>query len=214
MTWQPAGSEPAKLFAPSIDDPKINVGKADKPVAGFGFGKTNGLADQRLAEKDHLAVPADLAIAAHLAHLVIGIVPGRLNLIGIEPQRRPVTAGRRHLAEGRVRPVVIKVIPEAVKPHLLLGRRGGRRAPGLPLERGVHALVTAILLRRARLDSLQANAELDPMDRQPAAGAGARGKRAAIVAADGTRQTQLAKGLLDHWLHRLRRRGNNTALDQ
>src|SRR5262249_11154957 len=126
MTWRPAGSEPAQLFALPVDDPKVNVGKADKPVAGFGFGKTN-----------RLAAPADLAIAAHLAHLVIGIVPGRLNLIGIGPRRRPVTAGRRHLVERLVWPIIVEVVAEVVKPHLLLGRRSGRRARGLRLERGV-----------------------------------------------------------------------------
>ena len=128
MTWRPAGSEPAKLFAPPVNDPKVNVGKADKPVAGFGFGNTNRLADQRLAEKDDFAAPADLAIAAHLAHGVIGIVPGRLNPIGIGPRRRPVTAGWRHLAKRLVRPIIVEIVAEAVKPHLLLGRRGGRRA--------------------------------------------------------------------------------------
>jgi hypothetical protein len=35
----PAGREPAKLLAPPVDDPQVDVGKADKPVAGFGFGK-------------------------------------------------------------------------------------------------------------------------------------------------------------------------------
>jgi len=40
------------------------------------------------------------------------------------------------LAERLVRAIVIKVVAEAVKPHLLLGRRGGRRARGLRLERG------------------------------------------------------------------------------
>src|ERR1700746_625135 len=130
MTWRPGGSEAAKLFAPPVDDPRGMSANADKPVAGFGFGNTNGLADQRLAEKDHLAAPADLAIAAHLAHGVIGIVPGRLNLIGIGPRRRPVPARRRHLAERLVRPIIVEVVAEAVKPHLLLGRRGGRRARG------------------------------------------------------------------------------------
>jgi hypothetical protein len=42
----------------------------------------------------------------------------------------------------------------------------------------------------------------------------ARGKRRAIVAADDTRQTQLAKRLVNHWPHRLGRVGNNAALDQ
>src|SRR6516164_902853 len=77
VTRRPGGSEPAKLFGPPIDDPEIDVGKAHQPIAGFGFGNTNRLADQRLAEKDHVAAPADLAIAADLAHGMISIVPGR-----------------------------------------------------------------------------------------------------------------------------------------
>jgi hypothetical protein len=48
-----------------------------------------------------------------------------------------MAAGQRHLSERLVRPIVIKVIAEAVKPHLLLGRRGGRRSRGLRLESGV-----------------------------------------------------------------------------
>ena len=53
MTWR----EPVKLFVPAVDDPQVNIGKPDEPVAGFGFGNTNRLADQRLAEKNHGAAP-------------------------------------------------------------------------------------------------------------------------------------------------------------
>jgi hypothetical protein len=35
----PTGRELAKLFVAPVDDPQVDVGKADKPVAGFGFGK-------------------------------------------------------------------------------------------------------------------------------------------------------------------------------
>jgi hypothetical protein len=88
VTWRPGGGEPAKLFGPPVDDPEIDFGKADKPIGGFGFGNTNGLVDQRLAEKDHRAAPADLAIAADLAHGMISIVPRLLDLIGVGPRRR------------------------------------------------------------------------------------------------------------------------------
>src|SRR6516165_175868 len=216
VTRRAGGSEPAKPPGPPVDDPEVDFGKADKPVAGFGFSHTNRLADQRLAEKDHLAGPADLAIAADLAHGMISIVPGRFELTGIGPRRRPIAARRRHLAERFMWPVVVEVVAETVKPRLLLGRRGGRRARGLRLERGMHALVTAILLRRTGLNPLQANAQLGPLHRQPgqAARAAARGKRTAIVAADRPRQTQLAKGLLDHRLHCLDRLRHNATLDQ
>jgi hypothetical protein len=55
---------------------------SEKPITGFGFGDADWLSDQRLAEEDYVAAPADLAIAAHLAHVVIGIVPGLLDVIG------------------------------------------------------------------------------------------------------------------------------------
>src|SRR5258707_632006 len=170
----------------------------------------------RLAEEDQVAAPADLAPAADLTHDVIGIVPGLLGLVGIGSRRWPVAACRRHLAERFVRPMVVEIIAETVEAGLLLGRRGGGRARGLRLERGMHALVTAILLRRAGLDALQTNAQLDPMPRKPSqtAGTGARGKRGAVVAAHRARQTKLAEGLLDHRLHRLDRLRNNTAFDQ
>ena len=134
VTRRACGSEPAKPPGPPVDDPEVDFGKADKPVAGFGFSHTNRLADQRLAEKDHLAAPADLAITADLAHGMISIVPGRFELTGIGPRRRPIAARRRHLAERFMWPVVVEVVAETVKARLLLGRRGGRRARGLRLS--------------------------------------------------------------------------------
>ena len=83
MSCRPGCSEPAKLLGPPVDDPEIDFGEADQPIAGFGFGDAHRLANQRLAEEDHLTAPADLAIAADpcsgqgqaLAQGVIGIVP-------------------------------------------------------------------------------------------------------------------------------------------
>src|SRR5271167_2577981 len=216
MRCGPACRKPTKLLGLPVDNTEIDFGEADQPVANLGFGNADRLADQRLAEEDHVAAPTDLAIAADLAHGVIGIVPGLLNLIGIGSRRGPIAARGRHLAERLVRAIVVEIVAEAVEARLLFGRRGGRWTRGLRLERGMHALVTPILLRRAGLDALQTNAQLDPVHRKPGqtARAGARGKRGAVVAADRARQTQLVEGLVDHRLHRLDRLRNNTAFDQ
>src|SRR5258707_616768 len=131
----------------------------------------------RLAEEDQVAAPADLAPAADLTHDVIGIVPGLLGLVGIGSRRWPVAACRRHLAERFVRPMVVEIIAETVEAGLLLGRRGGGRARGLRLERGMHALVTAILLPRAGLDALPTDAQLEPMHRKPSQNARADQER-------------------------------------
>src|SRR3546814_1468106 len=83
-----------------------------------------------------------------------------------------------------MRPFVIELLAEEVEPALLVGRGCFRRIAGFALERAVHALVAAVLLRLARIDPLQLNPHLRPARREPRQPAGAsRGKRRTIVAA-------------------------------
>src|ERR1700745_3295135 len=58
VTWRPGGSEPAKLPGPPVDDPEVDFGKADKPIAGFGFSNTDRLAAARLAGEERVAPPS------------------------------------------------------------------------------------------------------------------------------------------------------------
>src|SRR5258708_31420963 len=127
MTWRPPRGKLAKPLAATIDDAKLDFGETDQPVAGFGFGDAHRLADQRLAEEDQVAAPADLAPAADLTHDVIGIVPGLLGLVGIGSQRSPVAACRRHLAQALVGPAGVEIIGETVEDGLGPGPRGGGR---------------------------------------------------------------------------------------
>src|SRR3546814_20586813 len=71
-----------------------------------------------------------------------------------------------------------------VEPALLVGRGCFRRIAGFALERAVHALVAAVLLRLARIDPPHLNPHLRPARREPRQPAGAsRGKRRTLVAA-------------------------------
>src|SRR5271154_2892445 len=216
MAGRPARHEAAKFFAPAIDDAQVDVGEANDPISEHGFGDADRFADERLAEKDELAAPSDLAVAADAADGVVGVVPGLVDRAGIGPRRGPVAAGRRHLAERFVWTVIVEVVAEAVEAGLLVGERGGGRVRGLGLERAMHALMPAILLGCAGLDALQADAELDPMHREPgqAAGTGARREGRAVVAADGARQTELAEGLIDDRPHRIDGFRHDAAVDQ
>src|SRR6185312_5706251 len=216
MAGRPARHKAAKFFGDAIDDAELDVGEADDPVAGFGLGDTDGFVNERFAEEEQVAAPSDLAIAAHAADGVLGIVPGVFDLGGIGPGRAAIAAGRWHLAERLVRTVVVEVVAEAIEACLLLGGRVGGRPRGLGLEGAVHALMPAVLLRLARVDALETDAELDPVHGKPrqAAGTGARGEGRAVVAADGTRQAELAKGLVDDRLHRLDGLRDDAALDE
>src|ERR1700736_2008980 len=94
MAARPACHKAAQLFGLAVDDAELDIGKADEPVTGFGFGDADRLAGQRLAEKDQLAAPFDLAIGAHSPQRVLGVVPRLLNPPRVSPRRGRGAAGR------------------------------------------------------------------------------------------------------------------------
>ena len=101
----------------------------------------------------------------------------------------------RSLSERLMRPLLIELGAELIA-AALLGRRGGRgrRTGTLGLERAMHALVAAVLLRLAGRDALRCDAELDPPDREPAKSAGSdRGERRTVVGAQRARQAIILK---------------------
>ena len=79
---RPGRKEEAQFLGLAIDDAEVDIGVANQPVAGFGFGDPDGLTGKRFADEDKVAAPFYLAVAAHLADGVIGIVPGLLDLVG------------------------------------------------------------------------------------------------------------------------------------
>ena len=66
-----------------------------------------------------------------------------------------------------MRPFGVELGREGVEAGLLLQGVGAGRSSGFLLEREVHALVAAVLLRVAWLDALDRDAEPEPPDRQP-----------------------------------------------
>jgi len=114
-----------------------------------------------------------------------------------------------------VRPVVVESLRKRSKRACCSARVAGRRPRGFGLQRRMHALVSTILLRCPGIDVLQADAELDPMHRQPRQPRQrSRGEGRAIVAAHRARQAELAKSLVDDRLHRRDGLRDDAALDQ
>ena len=71
--------EPAPL---RMDVSELDIGIAHQPVAIFGLDHANRLADQCLADKDQLARPFDLAVAAHPADRDIAAVARVVEPVG------------------------------------------------------------------------------------------------------------------------------------
>ena len=67
MAGRPARHKATQLFGLAADDGELDIGKADQPIAGFGFGDADRLAGQRLAEEEQIAAPFDLTVGARPA---------------------------------------------------------------------------------------------------------------------------------------------------
>ena len=65
-----------------------------------------------------------------------------------------------------MRPFFIEFAYESVETHLLLQDIAARRPRRFLLERQVHALVAAVLLRVTGTDALEGDAEPEPPDRE------------------------------------------------
>src|SRR6516225_4897447 len=182
-------AEPAPL---RMDVAQFDIGVTHQPVATLGLEDTDWLADQRLADKDQLARPFDLAVAAYPAHRNVLAVVRIVDPLRIAPRQRLVPRGRRLLSQRLVRPLTVVDRAECIEP-LLLGRQtGGRRRCRLLIERAVQPLVAPVLLRPAGHDPLGPDAQPDPPYRQLRQPAGTRpDKRRTVVRTDCQRQAML-----------------------
>src|SRR5947209_20234130 len=99
-----------------------------------------------------MGVPADPAVATDAPDFEVRRILEERQAPGIGPRGRLIDPDRRTLPQGFVRPLVVVVEAEGVEAPLLGPQRGFRRARGFALERPVHPLMSAILLRLAGLD--------------------------------------------------------------
>ncbi len=98
-------------------------------------------------------------------HFVMeGIVDIGQSLVG--PSRRLIDFGRAFHVQGFVRALVVEDFEEVIEPGLLLKEIQTSRLGGFFLQREMHAFMTAVLLRMARLNPFNADAQPEPPDRE------------------------------------------------
>src|SRR5882724_7609551 len=212
---RPGRREAAKLFRVAVDDAKIDVDEAHDPIAGLCLREANGFARQCLADEHEVAAPFDVAAGAHAPDGVVGIVPRLFEFGGIGSGRGCVVRLRRLLAQRLVRALLVVASTEAIEAALLGLWRGGRRARGFRLEGTMHALMATVLLRLTGLDTLQPDAELEPLHGELGEPAGTlAGKGRAVVAADRPGQAMLAKSPHEARAHPLAGRPHDAAGQQ
>jgi len=138
--------------------------EGDRPDAVGYLFEPDELAAEQVADIDPGGVPSDAAIGRDFSDLEVGGVVGRLGLGRHGPLRRLVDGSRRPLVVGLVRSDLVEVGAKGVEAALLGAAIAGWRDRRLGLEIPVHALVSAVLMGRGRLDEVGHDAELDPPD--------------------------------------------------
>jgi len=127
-------------------------------------------------------------------------------IVGVEERtqrvlRRAENRGRRALAKSFVRALFVEFLSEAIEALLLLEKVTCARTSSLCLERPVHSLMPAVLLRVPWLNSLWLNSEPHPpgtQRREP--GKPGRREGASVVGEEGSRKAEFAKGLFEYCL--------------
>ena len=106
---------------------------------------------------------------------------------------RRVDLGRTFHVESFVRAFVVELLDEGIELGLLLKQVGAGWASGFFLQRQMHALMTAVLLRMTGPNAFDADAQAQPPDREPGEieKPVGRSEGNAVIGADRLRQTAL-----------------------
>ena len=143
----------------AIDNTEVAAAETDDVSARFDFGQADDFTRQSFADKHMFAAPLDPARRAHASHLVTGIVPRLFQTMGKGALRRRSMARWRRLLKRLVRALLVIVPPEPVEARLLLVDSRRRRPRRLGFQRAMHALVTAVVLRRGRRNIARRDAD-------------------------------------------------------
>jgi hypothetical protein len=173
--------------------------KADQPDVVVDFFDAGRLAGKDLAEIDLFLAETDASATCDDERLVVERIVD-IRQSGVGTRRRAINlCGALHI-QGFVRSFVVKDFDEVIESGLLLKEVSGCGLGCLFFQRKMHALMTSVLLRVARLDSLDADPQPEPPHRKPAQVKQSMGRseRNTIVAADVRRQAAFFKKLFKH----------------
>src|SRR5262245_53869416 len=150
---------------PLRPDPKVPLRKfaeqedreVHRPDTVPSFLQPDVLVRERTAQENLLASKSNRPGGADQPNEVMARVLKRRQRPRIGPRRRVPPTRRRLLVQCLVRPLVIVGVAKRLELVLLARPIGRGRSGGLRLQRAMHPLVGAVLLRMARPDPHRAN---------------------------------------------------------
>src|SRR5690349_13575081 len=142
------GRSKATEHAMASNETDIEVAEAHDMIASLEFSDANKFADEGLAHEGSVTLPHDFTRATHASDLMVGVIPGVLEVVRHGPWRRRVDLARWPLAQGFVRPLFVIMLAKSIETGLLFTCVTGWRTRGLLLQSAMHPLMSAIILGR------------------------------------------------------------------
>jgi hypothetical protein len=143
----------------SFEEPaEFERAEVDIPDAIVDLLEADIFANAGVRDVDPLVVPPDAPVSTHIAHLEAVGVLERWQLVGHLPWGGFIAGGGGVHVECLVRTLMIERFTEVVELSLLGAKMCPRRSGGVGVQRAIHALMTAMLLRFARFNELRQDA--------------------------------------------------------
>src|SRR5579864_1475519 len=130
----------------AVEGTELHRSEVHRGVAVIIFMQANHLTDQWPGDENQLALPFNLAVAAHPAQFEVVGIERVFQADRIGSRRGRVNRRRHRLAQGFMRALMIKLRAELIEAALLGRERGRRWLCGFRLEGFVHAFMPPVLL--------------------------------------------------------------------
>jgi hypothetical protein len=130
-----------------IDASEQDVAEVNRPDPIVDLLEAHGMLLQGVGEEEQPLLPANGARVGDTLDEEVARIFDRRQRARVGPRGWAVQCGRRPIAQGLVGPFIIVETAEGIEDALLGGEARPRRPTRLSLERLVHALVGAVLLR-------------------------------------------------------------------
>src|SRR5438876_9588426 len=144
---------------PLVDPPQQHVAEVNRPDPVVDLLEANRMLLERIGQEQQPLLQADGAGVGHALDEEVAGILDRWQRAAVRAGGGTVQRGRWAIVQRLVRPLFVVEPAKGVEGPLLGGEARVRRAARLPLERLVHALMRAVLLRVRRANSLVLNAE-------------------------------------------------------
>ena len=150
-----------------IEHTELDRPKVHSPAVVVHFFEADEFSGEAVTEIPLRLAKGNDAVRIHALDLRMRRIRWVWESTGVWSQRRGILRGWRVVAQGLVRPLVIVFLTKRLEAAPLRAPAAARRPRRFCLQRTVHPLMAAVLIRSPGQNPLRTNAQTNPPDGSP-----------------------------------------------